>query len=109
LSTTRRFPPHLLLLGVLALGVGLAHAASARRTVLNKVPPIYPELARRMHVSGTVVMHLTIQPDGSVSDAKVESGHALLGAAAQQAVRQWRFEPGPDATDLTVDVNFAEH
>lgn len=108
MSTIRRIPPHLLLLGTLALGVGLAHAASARRTVVSKVPPIYPELARRMHVSGTVVMHLTIQPDGSVSDAKVESGHALLATAAQQAVRQWKFEPGPDTSDVTVDVNFGE-
>lgn len=104
---TRRLPPYLVLLGALVLGAGLAHAASARRNVVSKVAPIYPELARRMHVSGVVVMHLTIQPDGSVSDAKVESGHALLSPAAQQAVRQWRFEPGPDTSDLTVDVNFA--
>ena len=61
-----------------------------------------------MHVSGTVVVHLTVQPDGSVSDAKVESGHALLSPAAQEAVRHWRFEPAPDTSDLTVDVNFTE-
>jgi len=60
-----------------------------------------------MHVSGTVVVHLTIQPDGSVSDAKVESGHALLGPAAQEAVKRWKFEPSPETTDLTVDVNFS--
>jgi TonB family protein len=59
-----------------------------------------------MHVSGTVVLRLTIQPDGSVSDAKVESGHALLGPAAQDAVKRWKFEPGPDTSDMTVDVNF---
>jgi len=59
-----------------------------------------------MHVSGTVVLHLTIQPDGTVSDAKVESGHALLGPAAQEAVKHWKFEPGSDTTDMTVDVNF---
>jgi TonB family protein len=53
-------------------------------------------------------MHVTVQPDGSVSDAKIESGHALLSGAAEQAVRKWRFEPGPETTDMTVDVNFAE-
>jgi TonB family protein len=105
-STIRRIPPHLLLLGVLALGTSFAHAA-ARRAV-SKVPPIYPELARRMHVSGTVVMQVTIQPDGSVSDMKVESGHALLATAAQQAVKQWKFEPGPETTNATVDVNFGD-
>jgi len=74
---------------------------------VTKVPPVYPELARRMHVSGTVVVHLTVQPDGSVSDTKVESGHALLSPAAQEAVRRWRFEPASDTTDLTVDINFS--
>jgi TonB family protein len=52
-------------------------------------------------------VHLTILPDGSVSDAKVESGHALLGPAAQEAVKRWRFEPSSDTSDVTVDVNFS--
>ncbi|HEX7158719.1 MAG TPA: energy transducer TonB [Edaphobacter sp.] len=96
----------LLLFGAL-LSAGPAFSASARRNVVSKVPPTYPELARRMHISGTVVLRLTVQPDGSVSDAKVESGHALLGAAAQDAVKRWKFEPGPDTSDMTVDVNFS--
>jgi TonB family protein len=89
------------------MGAGMAHAASAHRAVVSKVPPIYPELARRMHVSGTVVVHLTVAPDGSVSDAKVESGHALLSPAAQEAVKRWKFEPSSETSDMTVDVNFA--
>jgi TonB family protein len=60
-----------------------------------------------MHVGGVVVLQLTVAPDGSVTDAKVESGHALLGNAAQEAVRRWRFEPAPDTTSMTVDVNFS--
>ena len=107
LAHSRSLPILLALLGALAFSSGPAHAASAHRAVVSKVPPIYPELARRMHVSGTVVVHLTIAPDGSVSDAKVESGHALLGAAAQEAVKRWKFEPSSDTSDLTVDVNFS--
>ncbi len=103
----RRLPALLALFGALAFSSSPAHAANAHRAVVSKVPPIYPELARRMHVSGTVVVHLTVAPDGSVSDAKVESGHALLGAAAQEAVKRWRFEPSSDTSDLTVDVNFS--
>ena len=108
MPTIRRLPPHLLLFIALAIVASPAYAAGARRSPVSKVPPVYPELARRMHVSGTVVMHLTVQPDGSVSDAKVESGHALLATAALQAARQWRFEPAPDTTDQTVDINFSE-
>jgi TonB family protein len=96
-----------LFLGAFLLCSGsAAFAAGARRNVVSRVPPAYPELARRMHVTGTVILHLTIQPDGSVSEAKVESGHALLSPAAQEAVKRWKFEPSPDTSDMTVDVNF---
>lgn len=107
MTLSRRLPTHFLLLCSLILTTNAALAASAHRAVISKVPPVYPELARRMHVSGTVVVHLTILPDGSVSDAKVESGHALLGPAAQEAVKRWRFEPSSDTSDVTVDVNFS--
>ena len=107
MATLRRLPLHLFLLGALALGASLAHAASAHRAVVSKVPPVYPELARRMHVSGTVVVRLIVAPDGSVSDAKVESGHALLSPAAAEAVKRWKFEPASETSDMTVDVNFS--
>ncbi len=106
MALSRRFLSPLLLIAVLALGPGSASAAS-HRAIVSKVAPVYPELARRMHVSGVVVVQLVVAPDGSVSDAKVESGHALLGTAAQDAVRRWRFEPATETTSMTVDVNFA--
>lgn len=83
-----------------------AKAADSHRPVVNRVAPVYPELARRMHVSGVVVVHVVVQPDGKVASTKVESGHALLATAAEEAVRQWRFAPGPDASESTIDVNF---
>lgn len=108
MSPSHRLPARLLLLSALLLSVAPGFAAGGVRRAVTRVPPVYPELARRMHVSGTVVLRLTIQPDGSVSDAKVESGHALLCPAAQDAVKRWKFEPGSDTSDMTVDVNFNE-
>jgi TonB family protein len=93
------------LLSPLLLCASVAFAADGR-AVVKRVSPIYPELARRMHISGLVVLQVTIQPDGKVSDAKVQSGHALLAPAAEDAVRQWHFAPGPDSTQTTVDVTF---
>jgi outer membrane biosynthesis protein TonB len=49
---------------------------------------------------------VTVLPDGAVSKTKVESGHPLLSAAAEDAVKRWRFEPGPDTSDSEVEVNF---
>jgi TonB family protein len=94
---------------VLCAGVlcaGDAFAAPTPRAIVSRVPPSYPELARRMHVSGKVVLLVTVQPDGKVSGTKVESGHALLAPAAQDAVRLWRFAPGPETSESEVDVNF---
>jgi TonB family protein len=59
-----------------------------------------------MHLAGTVVLLVTVKPDGDVSNTKVESGHPLLAAAAEDAVRRWRFAPGPDASESEIAVNF---
>jgi len=96
---------HRLLLSSL-LCASVAFAADGGRAVVKRVSPIYPELAKRMHISGLVVLQITVQPDGKVSDTKVQSGHALLAPAAEDAVRQWHFAPGPDSTQTTVDVTF---
>jgi TonB family protein len=97
----------LFLAGGVALCVGTACAASnVHRAIVSRVAPTYPELARRMHVSGKVVLLVMIQPDGSVSSTKVESGHALLAPAAQEAVTRWRFAPNPEASESEIEVNF---
>ncbi len=95
-----------LLVGGLAVCVCSASAAVTQRAVVARIPPTYPELARRMHVSGKVVLLVTIQPDGKVSGTKVESGHALLAPAAQDAVSRWRFAPGPEVSESEIDINF---
>jgi len=59
-----------------------------------------------MHVGGKVVLHVVIAPDGSVTEAKAESGHALLTLAAEDAVRRWRFSPNPEASESDIEVNF---
>ncbi len=88
-----------------ALCIGTAFGVGVRRAVVTRVPPIYPELAKRMHVGGKVVLLVTVQADGSVASTKVESGHALLTAAAEDAVKRWRFAPG-EASDTEIEVNF---
>jgi TonB family protein len=107
LAIPLRFSRSLLLAVGLALSVGTAFSATSQRAIVSRVSPAYPELARRMHVSGKVVLLVTIQPDGKVSATKVESGHALLAPAAQDAVSRWRFAPAPEASESEIDVNFA--
>jgi TonB family protein len=96
----------LLLAGSVALCVGTAFAGDVHRAIVSRTAPAYPELARRMHVGGKVVLLVSIKADGTVASTKVESGHALLAPAAQDAVTHWRFAPNPDATESEVEVNF---
>ena len=55
--------------------------------------PSYPPIARAAHASGTVVVQVTIDENGSVISASAVSGHPLLTQAAVNAARQARFSP----------------
>jgi TonB family protein len=83
-------------------------AEAAQRKVRAKVVPAIPELAKRMHVTGKVKIEATIAADGHVADTRVIGGSPLLINAALQALKQWRFEPGPAATTAVVEFNFDE-
>jgi TonB family protein len=93
----------------LALVVALAIPASAadNRAIKTRVPPVYPEIAKRMKISGEVRLEVTVDPEGKVTDVKKVSGNGMLSAAAEDAVRKWRFESGPGASTVEVSLNFA--
>jgi TonB family protein len=76
------------------------------RKVQSKVAPVYPDLARRMKISGTVKVQLTVAPNGTVKDTTVVGGHPLLANAVIDAVRKWRFEARPQATTETLEFRF---
>jgi TonB family protein len=58
----------------------------------GQVKVVYPELARRMKISGVVRLQIQLTASGSVRDSKVLGGNPVLASAAQQAVKQARFE-----------------
>ncbi|HEU4796484.1 MAG TPA: TonB family protein [Pyrinomonadaceae bacterium] len=55
--------------------------------------PQYPPIARAARASGTVVVQVLIDENGSVVSAKAVSGPPLLLATAVAAARQARFSP----------------
>src|ERR1700746_2054760 len=63
------------------------------RLLLQKVAPGYPEQALRSGLQGSVVLQALIGRDGYIRDLKLIRGSFLLGKAAYQAVRQWRYQP----------------
>jgi protein TonB len=65
-----------------------------------------------MRVQGSVVLQAIVGADGNIEDLRVLSGPSILNAAAQQAVRQWRFKPylqngQPVETKARIVVNFS--
>ena len=76
------------------------------RKVKHQVQPVYPELAKQANISGAVRLQVTVAPSGKVVETKVLGGSPLLIASAEQAVRQWQYEPAADTSSMTVVINF---
>lgn len=61
--------------------------------VIERVVPVYPQLARTIRLHGDVSTEVIISPEGRVESVRVVSGHPMLVQAAIDAARRWRFEP----------------
>lgn len=77
------------------------------RKVTERVAPSYPELARRMHIQGTVKVEAVVRPNGTVKSTRVVGGSPILVESATDAVNKWKFEPGPDETTEIIQLTFA--
>ncbi len=64
--------------------------------------PQYPELARRMKISGVVRLQLQLGQNGSVRETKVLGGNPILASSAQDAVRNAHFE-GAESCVITFE------
>jgi TonB family protein len=90
----------LLMLSVPCLG-------ASDRAIKTRVSPVYPEIAKRLHVAGIVKVEATVSADGKVTEVKTISGSHMLAPAAEDAVRKWKFAQGDSESTVTVDVGFA--
>lgn len=89
------------ILAVCLMNLGpFAHADGGSRKLKSKVAPTYPELARKMHVSGAVRLEVLVASNGQVKSVKPLGGHPILIDAAESAVKQWRYEAGPEGTQI---------
>ena len=89
--------------------VGFAQSGASeegKRKVKTRVSPPYPELAKRMSVTGKVKIEVVITPDGSVKSARVVGGHPLLVQACEDAVKEWKFMPANEESTQIVEFEF---
>ena len=79
--------------------------------LVHRVPPVYPEFAREVRVSGVVILEAVTDVYGRVRDVRVLRSIPLLDDAAVDAVRRWVYEPmvvngRPRGVVFTVTVRF---
>jgi len=80
-------------------------------SLINKVQPVYPPLAKQARIQGVVRLQAVIAKDGNIIELQVLSGHPLLQTAALDAVKQWKYRPTllngePVEVVTTIDVIF---
>jgi outer membrane biosynthesis protein TonB len=69
-------------------------AQSKVKALVKQTAPIHaPGCAEMLHISGTVVLAISVDPQGNVACAQSLSGHPLIIGVAIDSVRQWKFEP----------------
>jgi TonB family protein len=96
----------LVLLGCATLLPGQQSSSDNSRTLVRKVIPVYPEVAKRLSLSGKVKLVATVAPNGTVKSIQPMGGSPLLVQAAQEAVYQWQFAPANSETKETIELRF---
>lgn len=101
----------LCVLGVLVLAPLVSRAQQSEQTessrkVVNRVTPQYPSLARTMNLKGIVRAEAVVAPNGTVKSVEGKGGHPVLVQAAQNAIRQWKYEPSAHETRETIEIQF---
>lgn len=95
-------------------------------TVTQKVAPVYPEAAKGHGVEAVVTVRVTVGTAGEVTNVEVvrtrltterditdpafwaSQPSKLFGQAAEDAVRQWRFDPGTASRRFELPLHFGE-
>jgi periplasmic protein TonB len=79
------------------IGAGDAQnkAASSGVVALVRVKPNYPARAASRHIEGWVKIEFTVNPSGSVANARVigASPPGIFDEAALDAIKKWKFKP----------------
>jgi TonB family protein len=81
-------------------------SADAKRQAKHLVQPNPSELARKLNLTGTVRVEVTIAPDGTVKRTRIIGGHPVLAADAERAAQKSTFEAGPVETTEVLEFRF---
>jgi TonB family protein len=89
----------------------LVPAAEMEKLIIHRVDPEYPAGARQAKLQTVIALDVIIGKDGSVLSVHPLNGPGVLGRAAVDALRWWKFEPyrvsgTPTVVETTLAVEF---
>ena len=90
----------------LVFAQGGSSPSPSDRRVANRIAPVYPDLARKMHIHGVVRVEAVVRPNGTVKTTRVLGGNPVLVDAALDAVAKWKFDPAQSETTEIVQLTF---
>ena len=94
-----------LLAMTLSLGAVKLHAQEGRK-VLSNPAPTYPEVARRLRLTGVVKVQVVIGTDGRIKEKNVIGGHPILVSAVEDTLKNWKYAPASGETTTQLEFNF---
>jgi len=89
---------------VLLVASGLMVKAQERPELISAPRPSYPPIAKAKHISGVVLIDVTVKPDGHVIEAAVLMGGEYIKETSKKAALQWRFKPLASSTTANYSV-----
>ena len=95
-----------IVLGAMTAPLYLCAQQEVSRKTKKEVSPQFPPLARQLGLSGTVRVAVVISPEGKVKSAHAVGGPPLFMAPAEEAAKQWEFEPNGKETTQVLEFQF---
>ena len=91
----------------MALGLGVANlqAQESRKALSNPVP-VYPEVAKKMRLTGTVKVQIVIGADGRIKEKNFIGGHPVLVSSVEETLKDWKYAPAGGDTTTQLQFNF---
>jgi TonB family protein len=79
--------------------------STSSRRITRQVAPVYPDVAKKINLGGTVKVIAVVGADGEVKSVEPVGGSPVLLKAAQDAVAKWKFAPGAESKE-NVELHF---
>ena len=90
---------------MLSFAGGAVFAQQARKVLSNPTPE-YPDLAKKLHLTGSVKVTVVIAPDGHIKDTQFQGGNPVLVDAVQKALKDWKYAPANTESAASLEFKF---